>query len=83
MGIMTNRANRTSPVPISAVRYIPAPTTMPMPATTQIDAAVVSPRTFTPMRKIAPPPRKPMPETTCAAMRPGSPASKWVKVWGR
>src|SRR4051794_1320912 len=45
---------------------------MPIAATTQSVAAVVSPRTEKPCRMIAPAPRKPIPVTTCAAMRVGS-----------
>src|SRR3954463_14040329 len=45
---------------------------MPIAATTQSVAAVVSPRTERPWRMIAPAPRKPMPVTICAAMRVGS-----------
>jgi hypothetical protein len=43
---------------------MPTPTTTPSAATTQSEAAVVSPRTLMPCRMIAPAPRKPMPETT-------------------
>src|SRR3954452_12494651 len=45
---------------------------MPMPATSQSVAAVVSPRTDNPCRMIAPAPRKPIPLTICAAIRVGS-----------
>src|SRR6266576_4727667 len=45
---------------------------MPIAATSQSDAAVVSPRTERPWRMIAPAPRKPIPVTICAAMRVGS-----------
>src|ERR671935_1217634 len=45
---------------------------MPIAATTQSVAAVVSPRTDSPWRMIAPAPRKPIPVTICAAMRVGS-----------
>src|SRR3954453_23886595 len=45
---------------------------MPIAATTQRVAAVVSPRTEGPWRMIAPAPRKPMPVTICAAIRVGS-----------
>src|SRR6478609_3175187 len=45
---------------------------MPIAATTQRVAAVVSPRTDSPERMIAPAPRKPMPVTICAAIRDGS-----------
>src|SRR5436190_390658 len=45
---------------------------MPIAATTQSVAAVVSPRTDNPWRMIAPAPRKPIPVTICAAIRVGS-----------
>src|SRR5581483_818298 len=45
---------------------------MPIAATTQSVAAVVSPRTDRPSRMMAPAPRKPMPVTIWAAMRVGS-----------
>src|SRR5712692_7350624 len=45
---------------------------MPIAATSQRVAAVVSPRTESPWRMIAPAPRKPMPLTICAAIRVGS-----------
>src|SRR5947207_2563070 len=45
---------------------------MPIAATTQRVAAVVSPRTESPSRMIAPAPRNPIPVTICAAMRVGS-----------
>src|ERR671930_1025206 len=45
---------------------------MPIAATSQSVAAVVSPRTERPCRMIAPAPRKPIPLTICAAMRVGS-----------
>ena len=45
---------------------------MPIAATIQRLAAVVSPRTVRPWRMIAPAPRKPMPVTICAAIRVGS-----------
>src|SRR5436305_7955090 len=45
---------------------------MPIAATTQRLAAVVSPRIDKPSRMIAPAPRKPMPVTICAAIRVGS-----------
>ena len=48
------------------------PTDRPRQATTQTLAAVVSPRTVNPSRKIAPAPRKPMPLMTCAPSRAGS-----------
>src|SRR5262245_13639198 len=61
-----------------ATRYMPDPRAMPMPATTQIVAAVVSPRTNPCECSTAPAPRKPMPEMICAAMRVGSPPSIWA-----
>src|SRR3954471_238902 len=45
---------------------------MPIAATTQRVAAVVSPRTERPSRMIEPAPRKPIPVTICAATRDGS-----------
>src|SRR5689334_16254120 len=45
---------------------------MPIAATTQSAAAVVSPLTVKPWRMIAPAPRKPIPVTICAAIRVGS-----------
>src|SRR5438132_4544672 len=45
---------------------------MPIAATTQSVAAVVSPRIESPCRMIAPAPRKPIPVTICAAIRVGS-----------
>ena len=48
----------------SARRYIPAPAASPMAATSQRLAAVVSPLTRIPERRITPPPRNPMPTTT-------------------
>ena len=45
---------------------------MPIAATTQSPAAVVSPRMESPWRMIAPAPRKPIPVTIWAAMRVGS-----------
>src|SRR5436189_1859506 len=45
---------------------------MPIAATSQRVAAVVSPRTERPWRMIAPAPRKPIPLTICAAIRVGS-----------
>ena len=56
----------------TANAYMPAPTDTPMAATTQSEAAVVSPRTLIPWRMIAPAPRKPIPETTYDATRDGS-----------
>ena len=60
---------------------MPAPMAMPMPAVTQMPAAVVSPRTICFWKMMVPAPMKPMPVTTCEAMRlgsrltPGSPSS--------
>src|SRR5207245_1725497 len=45
---------------------------MPSDAATQIDAAVVRPRTSSPWRRMLPAPRNPTPVTICAAMRVGS-----------
>ncbi len=53
--------------------YMPAPAARPIPATTHIVAAVVSPSTIPPSRcMIAPAPRKPIPATIPAAIRLGS-----------
>jgi len=52
--------------------YSPAPTLTPIAATTQSDAAVVSPRMLPPFFRIAPAPRKPTPVTTYATTRDGS-----------
>jgi hypothetical protein len=65
-------ARITSAVVAVANAYMPAPTATPIAATTQSDAAVVSPRTLMPWRMIAPAPRKPIPETTYEATREGS-----------
>lgn len=51
---------------------IPEPMARPIPAVTQIQAAVVRPRTDAPFLKITPAPRKLMPLTTWAATRAGS-----------
>ena len=48
---------------------IPLPVQRPMAVTSHIPAAVVSPCTAAPLRRMAPPARKPIPETTDAAMR--------------
>src|SRR5207253_5116159 len=45
---------------------------MPSEAATQMDAAVVSPRTSSPWRRMLPAPRNPTPVTIWAAMRVGS-----------
>src|SRR5262249_43270544 len=50
----------------------PAPTAIPIAATSQRVAAVVRPRTESPWRMMAPAPRKPIPVTICAAIRVGS-----------
>ena len=60
----------------AAGKNFPAPQASPTAAANHIVAAVVSPFTFNPWRRIAPAPRKPIPETTCAAIRPGSPGVK-------
>ena len=52
--------------------YMPAPAHRPIAATSHSPAAVVSPWTLMPVRRIAPPARKPMPDTTDAAMREAS-----------
>jgi hypothetical protein len=49
--------------------YMPGPADSPIAATSQRPAAVVSPWTETPVRRIAPPPRNPIPVTTDAAIR--------------
>ena len=56
---------------------------MPIAATTQSVAAVVSPRTDTPWRMMAPAPRKPIPVTIWAAMRVGSNVTPCPKVKSR
>ena len=48
------------------------PAAIPIAATTQSVAAVVSPRTEIPRTMIAPAPRKPIPVTIWAAIRVGS-----------
>src|SRR5271168_4265949 len=48
---------------------MPPPAAMPIAAMAKIVAAVVSPTTFPPSRKITPAPRKPMPCTMLDAMR--------------
>ena len=62
-------ARITSAVVATANSYMPAPTATPIAATTQSEAAVVSPRTLIPYLMIAPAPRKPIPETTYDATR--------------
>ncbi len=56
--------------------YIPAPADMPIAVTSQSPAAVVSPWMLMPLRRIAPPAMKPIAETTDAAMRDGSTATR-------
>jgi hypothetical protein len=56
-----------------------------LPRNTKALAAVLSPRTLIPSRKINPAPRKPMPDTTCAATRvglasPGTSAANTTKL---
>ena len=58
-----NVANARAVVNV-AIQYMPAPISKPIAATSQMLAAVVSPRTVDVVRKIVPAPRKPMPETT-------------------
>jgi hypothetical protein len=48
------------------------PTRIPIAAVTQMEAAVVRPRTDSPSLKITPAPRKPMPVMMPCAMRVGS-----------
>ena len=67
--ISTDRINR---VVKTAMMYCDVPAAMPIAATAQMVAAVVSPRTRSLRRKIVPAPRKPMPVTICAATREGS-----------
>ena len=55
-----------------AANQKPMPIRMPIADVTQIDAAVVSPRTVSPSLKITPAPRKPMPVMMPCAMRVGS-----------
>ena len=45
------------------LRYDPPPITTPIAETTQIEAAVVSPRTLKPSLTMTPAPRKPIPVT--------------------
>src|SRR6266699_1151453 len=59
----------------AATRYIPDPSAIPTPATTQIVAAVVRPKTNPCDWSTAPAPRNPIPEMICAAIRVGSPPS--------
>ena len=61
-----------STVPIVAMTSSPAPAAMPIAATDQRLAAVVSPRTCPRYWRITPAPRKPMPVTIWAATRVGS-----------
>src|SRR6185295_13979127 len=59
----------------TATAYIPDPSAIPTPATTQIVAAVVSPSTKPCEWRTAPAPRNPIPEMICAAILVGSPPS--------
>ena len=59
-------------MPTSAGIQKPMPTRMPIAAVTQMEAAVVRPRTVRPSLKITPAPRKPMPVMMPWAMRVGS-----------
>jgi hypothetical protein len=66
------------------MRFVLAPANTPIAAEHRV-AAVLSPRTLKPSRKIRPAPMKPMPETTWAATRVGllslgKSASKTTKV---
>ena len=63
-----------SAVEATQIEYMPAPADSPMAATSHSPAAVVSPWTLSPVRRIAPPPRNPTPVTTDAAIREGSTA---------
>ena len=67
---------RPSTVAKTLSTYIPPPDAMPIAATNQRPAAVVSPLIVIPSRRMAPAPRKPIPETTEAAMRDGSIATR-------
>src|SRR5439155_742223 len=69
------RVTRLIAVAKAATKYIPDPSAIPTPATTQIVAAVVSPSTNPCECKTAPAPRKPIPEMIWAAIRVGSPPS--------
>lgn|SRR2546426_6226018 len=50
----------------------PIPSKMPIAAVTQMDAAVVNPRTVSPSLKMTPAPRKPIPVMIPCAIRVGS-----------
>ena len=63
---------RTISVAMMPALYAPDPSAIPIAATAQSVAAVVSPRMVSPWRMIAPAPRKPMPLTIWAEMRDGS-----------
>jgi hypothetical protein len=81
----TDFTNTTKPVATVAYSRKPAPARTPIAAEHQSVAAVLSPRTLKPSRKISPAPRKPIPETTWAATRvglasPGVSAAKMTKV---
>ncbi len=58
--------------PATAASNRPAPTATPSAPLSQRVAAVVSPRTLTPIFRIAPAPMNPMPVATWAATREGS-----------
>jgi hypothetical protein len=66
------RAARTTTAPTTLSSRWPAAAAIPSAALVHSAAAVVTPRTDPPSRRIAPAPMKPMPETTCAATRSGS-----------
>ena len=54
----------TVPVPINVKTRCPDAASTPIAAEHHRVAAVLSPRTLTPSRRITPPPRNPMPDTT-------------------
>ena len=64
----------TNPVATRLGAQKPAPAKVPTIAEHHKVAAVLSPCTLIPSRKIMPAPRKPIPVTTCAATRVGSPS---------
>ncbi len=72
IGFNTINTDRISSVVKRATKYCAVPAAMPMAATAQMVAAVVSPRTRSFRRKIVPAPRKPIPVTIWAATREGS-----------
>src|ERR1700709_765104 len=67
---------------ISAVSHWPAPQAMPRLATTQIEAAVVSPWTLwcESSRRMTPPPRNPMPAMIPCTTRSTAEPSTWVPL---